>query len=639
MTERKRDIPIQTRLASLNSVDLEARTVNLTWSTGAQVRRTDFWTGRRYIEELSLSSDHVDLKRLNSGAPLLDSHANYQLRNVVGVVESAVIDGNEGRATVRFSKRADVEPILRDVQDGIIRNVSVGYSVRKYDVIEKEGTLPIYRAIDWEPMELSLVAIGADAGAGVRSMDAAMSRTNSCEFFYSSADAESNREVIMDNVQQKETAVPQTVNADAIRAEAIANERQRITDIRTAVRAGKLADIIADKLINEGASADQARAFVLNELANASQAVETRAAAGVQTVVDETETRRDAISIAIMHRYNPAIQLREDAREYRGMSLLDVARECVERSGTKTRGMSKLDISKRAFLTTSDFPGILANVANKTLRAGYESAPRTFTGWSRQTTAPDFKSIQRTQLGDAPAYELVNESGEFKRGTVGEGKETYSLATYGKIVALTRQAIINDDLSAFTRLPELMGRAAADFESDTVYAILTANAALINDSVTLFHSTHGNLAGSGTAISVTSLDVARAAMRVQKGIAGRPINITPQFLIVPAAKETLAQQYTSADFVSAQASNINPFKSALTVVVEPRLDASSTTAWYISASPAQVDTVEYCYLEGQTGVFLETREGFDIDGMELKGRLDFAAKAIDYRGLYKNPGA
>jgi hypothetical protein len=132
-------------------------------------------------------------------------------------------------------------------------------------------------------------------------------------------------------------------------------------------------------------------------------------------------------------------------------------------------------------------------------------------------------------------------------------------------------------------------------------------------------------------------------MRLQKGLEGRPINVQAKYLIVPARQETLAEQFTSADFVSAKSSDINPFRqgrpSALEVVPEPRLDATSALSWYMAADPAQIDTVEYAHLEGQEGVYIETRQGFDVDGIEIKARLDFAAKALDYRGLYKNPGA
>ena len=281
----------------------------------------------------------------------------------------------------------------------------------------------------------------------------------------------------------------------------------------------------------------------------------------------------------------------------------------------------------------------MLNVANKTLRASYEAAPQTFKPFSRQVTAPDFKTIARVQLGDAPTLDKVNESGEFKRGTISDGKEQYALATYGKVVAINRQTIINDDLGAFTRLPEMFGRAAADLQSDTVWGIITGNP-VMGDGTTLFHATHGNLAGTGTAIGITPLGDGRAALRKQKGLNGRFINVQPKFLLVPAAIETVAQQYvTQTNIVFAKASDYNPFANTLQVVAEPRLDANSLISWYLAADPAQIDTIEYAYLEGQEGVYLESRVGFDVDGVELKARLDFAAKAIDWRGFWKIPGA
>ena len=154
------------------SVDAERRTVELVWSTGAAVRRRDPWTGKRYDEVLSLEEAHVDLSRLNGGAPLLNTHGAWDLRDVIGVVERAWIaregEALVGRATVRFSDRADVEPIWRDVASGIVRNVSVGYAVRSYEITETDGQPPVWRAVDWQPLELSAVPIGADAAAGFR---------------------------------------------------------------------------------------------------------------------------------------------------------------------------------------------------------------------------------------------------------------------------------------------------------------------------------------------------------------------------------------------------------------------------------------------------------------------------------------
>jgi hypothetical protein len=188
-------------------------------------------------------------------------------------------------------------------------------------------------------------------------------------------------------------------------------------------------------------------------------------------------------------------------------------------------------------------------------------------------------------------------------------------------------------------VPALFANAAANYESDTVYGIFTANAALA-DTIALFEAaTHKNLTGTGTALSVTSLGVARALMRKQTTPQGAVMNLNPEFLIVPAALETIANQYVSSQFVAAQSSSVNPFAGKLQVISEARLDAASATAWYLAANSSAIDTVEYCYLEGQNGVYIETRNGFDVDGLEIKARLDFAAKAIDYRGVYKNVGA
>jgi hypothetical protein len=166
---------MQTRQVRMlpETADAEARRIEVVWSTGAKVRRRDWLTGKRYDESLSLEGPHVDLSRLNGGAPLLNSHGAFDLDKVIGVVEKAWIDdaGGEGRAVVRFSERDGVSAIWNDVEAGILRNISVGYQVRSYEITEEDGNTPLWRAVDWQPMELSAVPVGADAHAGFRAAD------------------------------------------------------------------------------------------------------------------------------------------------------------------------------------------------------------------------------------------------------------------------------------------------------------------------------------------------------------------------------------------------------------------------------------------------------------------------------------
>jgi len=138
-----------------------------------------------------------------------------------------------------------------------------------------------------------------------------------------------------------------------------------------------------------------------------------------------------------------------------------------------------------------------------------------------------------------------------------------------------------------------------------------------------------------------ALGLGRGELRRQKGPQGTPLNLVPRFIAVPTALETyMLQVVFPIDIASSDETKVVPqWVRSLVPIVEPRLDAASSTAWYLFADPAQVDTVEYCYLEGQQGVYIETKQGFEVDGIEIKARMDFGAAAIDYRGMQKNAGA
>ncbi|MBF0108755.1 MAG: peptidase U37 [Magnetococcales bacterium] len=688
--EKRIDLPMQVRSASFvpETVNAEAHTVEMVWSTGATVRRRDWMSGQSYDEILSMDPAHVRLGRLNGGAPLLNSHQASTLDDVIGVVDRAWItpgtNGYEGRASVRFSQREDVAPIFKDVQDGILRNVSVAYTVHKYEITEERGKVPVWRAVDWSPLELSAVPIGADPGAGFRSTEP---KTNPCEIVHTkgaemSDQARTPAEVATDSAantttpqatQPKGTEMPDPVaptedtaskpvetrsavlgkpddaptqtrattveDTESMIKRALAAERKRLADIYDAQEKLKVDRSFADKLVKEGVGLDDARRSLIDEAAKRSGEIQNHV---ITIGQDEKTTRNAAVENALLHRFDPTNhKLTDAAREWRGLTLLEMARTFLEKDNHRvTNGLSRHELATRALHTTSDFPTILANVANKTLRNAYETAPRTFQPFCRQVTANDFKAMTRVQLGEAPALDKVNEGGEYKRGPMGEGKESYRVETYGKIISISRQVLVNDDLNAFTRIPQLFGVAAANLESDVIWSIFTSNPNM-GDGVALFHANHKNLAAAGTTISVASLAAARKAMAVQTGLDGTTIlNVRPAFILVPAALEVTAEQLLAVNLFPAKSVDVvTPSIRSLVVIAEPRLDASSDKTWYLSSNPSQIDTIEYAYLEGQTGVYIETRMGFEVDGVEIKARLDFGAKAIDWRGFFKNPGA
>jgi hypothetical protein len=336
-------------------------------------------------------------------------------------------------------------------------------------------------------------------------------------------------------------------------------------------------------------------------------------------------------------------QLPETARRFRSRSLLENARLLLEARGVRTDSMSISDLAQRA-MSSSDFPFITADVANKILRAAYASQPRTFLNFCRRSSLVDFKAKNLVKLGEAPQLKEVPVGGEIKVGSMAEARESYKLRTYGVRLTMTREMLINDDLDAFTKLAASFGIQAVVLENDIVWALMLAAAgagATMSDGVALFHANHANLnTGVATALSVDGLSTMRQKMRLQKGIDGKTLmNLQLAHLLVPTTLETKAQQLTTQTNV-AKDGDVNPFTSAFrSIVVEPRMDAVSTTGFIGAADPGQVDTIEYAYLEGNDGVRVETREGFETLGVDIRAVHDFGAGLVDHRGFQRNTGA
>jgi len=323
--------------------------------------------------------------------------------------------------------------------------------------------------------------------------------------------------------------------------------------------------------------------------------------------------------------------------------MLDMARSSIELAGGKTTGMSRRELAEAALNcgtravgmnSTSDFPTILGNTINRTLRKEYDLQTRTFTSWANRGSARDFRTMTKVSLGEVGDFKEVKEGGEYEYTTLGEAGESYKVVKYGQIIAYTWEMMINDDLDAFSRIPRKIASAAARKQSDIVYAILTSNPNM-SDGVALFHANHKNLAAAG-AIGIDNLGLMRKLMRVQKGIDSKDfLNLTPEFLITGPANEQLALQYTSTQFTANVAGSVNVWAGLVKPIIEPRITDNS---WFFAASPNAIDTIEYSFLEGEGELFTEQRQGFEVDGVEIKARMVFGAKAIDFRGLAKNPG-
>ena len=569
----------------------------------------------------------------------------------------------------------------------------------------------MFTATDWEPFEISPCTVPADFNTCFLSAQPTGEVTifgtpqSGVIVALRAISPPKEKPVMQETTTQETGAEARVIDEQALataREQAVTAERQRVSEIQVLSAINGVDGTVISEFIAKGVPADQARKQITDQLAaKGTQTVhgeefKIRGESGASVTRDGIEQSFARMQMALLLRSDSRFFLArrrdhngndlgeyldgcgpeqqkhsaEMAREYRNFKLIDLAREALTFKGINPRGMDSTRIAELALQapsrtaeyfaggaeSTSDLPAILANVANKTLRQGYEAYPRTFQPFCRQVTAQDFKPINRVMLADAPVLQPLNEKGEYHRANLTDNNISYKLGTYGEIVALTRKVIINDDLQAFTRVPALLGVAAAQLESNTVWGVIISNPSAVyagdKTATALFAAAHNNSAHRVVASSIdntvqnavplTALGKARVAMRQQKGPQGTPLNLIPRYMAVPTALETyMLQLVYPINIASADATKVVPeWVRSLVPVVEPRLDAAANgvTAWYLIADPAQIDTVEYCYLEGQQGVYIETNQGFDVDGIEIKARMDFAAAAIDFRGMEKTPG-
>lgn len=584
---------LETRNARLTpeSLDREAGTVEVILSTGAPVKRAG------YVERLAIARDAVTLA---PRIPVLDSHRQSSIADIKGRVIDVRFEPNAITATLQISDPAALDAIAR----GDVTGVSIGYRVTRWTESRDANGDRVRTAAAWELIEASLVPVPADASALIRSSNSMTVETTAAL-----------------------AANPAPADADAV------NTRAAIREIGK--RAG-LPVTWADEQIDAGADLVTARAAAFEAMQ--AEPVKVRTATVGTSGEDPAVIRsRQAEALACrMGGGNPS----EAARPYMQMGLSDLARDHLARSGVAgVASLSREDILTRAMHGTSDFPALVTESGNRVLANAYQAAQSPLKRIAAQRTAADFRPLSTIRLGEAGKLERVNEAGEITSTTMGEAKESYALDTYARMFNLTRKALMNDDLGAFGRWSAIMGQAAAETEAALLVELLTqASGAgpVMQDGKRLFHADHGNLAATGAALSETTLSAARLAMRTQKGLDGKsPIAVTPRFLVVHPAQETVAEKLLTQIQANTSA-DVNVFGGKLELLVEPRLPE---TAWYVFADPSQAAVLEFAYLSSAPGPQMASRDGWEVLGREFRVHLDFGCGATDHRGAFRNAGA
>lgn len=552
---------------------------------------------------------------------------NHDSDEVIGKVLRAWIEDGKARTEVLFDDDDKSEKIWQKVRKGILKGVSVGYMVDVWEEVESGAvstsgriTGPAYIATRWSIYEISIVSVPADPNVGI-------GRSIKTE---GDKNMEDNKPKTSEPEKQEQTTDNRHTTNEG------QTENERIRGIVSLCREFDVTDEQLDGFIaDRNISVQDVEHTILEGLKRSNK---PSATTKVKVGAEDKEKFRNAATDAILMREGINVEKpAPGASDLRGASVRDYMIYCAKREFPEMKNLEFMDVQELARLAmtgTGGLPGILSNVANKSMAIAYQRANTTYQAWTSQGNNKDFKEATRYRLGEAGELIEIKESGEFKFDTLKEASATAKVLTYGRAWSLTRQAIINDDLGALTTIPAKYTYAAILGINRLVYKTLA-------DTSTLFTSARKNL-GTAGALSIETLGEARKLMRNFTNIGGKEkLNIAPKFLIVPSSLETKAQQLlqSTADPQGANSGVNNPFRNALTLITDSELDNYSEDAWYLAADPILAGGgIEVTYLNGKNSPTIDSRVSFTNLGMDFRIYIDYGVNIIDWRAFVKNPG-
>ncbi len=571
-------------------------------------------------DEILIHDDHsIDLSRMPlpvfvGHEPIVDEKKRGMLN--IGLVDRVWLENGRALGEVQLGQNATATAIWPDIKSKIVRYVSVTYKILPDSHVDNSGDRPKLMA-RWKPYETSIVGLPEDHNAQILA-------TRSLE------------------------TIPMEKSTFDIKS--IQSRQAEVAKVFEYFP--KYADLKA-RCLQEFVTVEQARTLLLDEMGKEVDEPDPNTRVANLDLVGPygdrrfggygaTHFRAAAVDGLLLREGVSVEKPHAGAADFRHCSLPQIAELCLRASNESTVGLSNAQLVSRA-LSTSDFPYLMADVMNKSLMSSFEVEPASHRVWTGVGTANDFRDLYKIRKSEVSPMEEVQEYGEYPLAQVFDSQESYRVRRYGQTFRISYEAMVNDDLGAFSRVPSAFGASAARLESDIVYNLLTSNPDMSDGTPLFDDANHGNyLTGSGSQLTDVNLGIARAKQRRQKGPTGQILNIVPTYLIVPAELENTGLSLLNAVMVATQETanisreQLNWIRN-LILVVEARLDENSTTAWYLASSFEQCETIERSYLNGEQ-VAVEQERRFSDDSLASRARFEIGAGVLDWRGLLKADG-
>lgn len=291
--------------------------------------------------------------------------------------------------------------------------------------------------------------------------------------------------------------------------------------------------------------------------------------------------------------------------------------------------------------STLSISSILSNVANKFLRDGWNAVDMTPMRIASIRNVRDFKAITTVSLTGDLMFEELGAAGEIKHGQLGELAYSNKADTYAKMLAITRQDIINDDLGALTAVPRRLGRGSALKLNDLFWTKF-----LGAETASFFSAGKSNLLDGVATMTLAGLQRADALFMNQTDPDGKPLGIMPQILVVPTALKAQALALMTSEKIKGDADEPdgNVWRGRFRVESSPYLSNSNYTgnsavAWYMMADPNELPMIEIAALNGRVEPTVETADAdFNVLGVQMRGYSDVGVALQEYRAAVKADG-
>jgi hypothetical protein len=641
MEDGGEDLPIAADPASTSVVgswNPETRTVEAVLSSGADVERYDYdenWNLVRYVERLRMTPESIRMDRLNSGhMPWLVMHRTHDVDCLIGYVKRAWLDENSQlRAEIYLSDDEESASAVAKIINGTLRGVSVGYWIYKEEVTTQPGQIELREAVDWEVFESSSVIVPADPTGAIRSQTQPPAPKRQEPSTMSTAPA------------------PIADNAAATRA-AIAAENKRVLAIQEKGRRLNIDDAtIAAMVADVDCTVEAAAVRMVDLLAEGQGKARVTPTPGLQFGEAEADKRAAALSDALEYKLGLRTELSDAARSVgvHDLRLTSIARALLENTDMACRGLvTPADICKRSIQhhmrsmggiqTAATLPSLLENVMNKQLIKPFVGEAASYEKISRRSDLPDFRSQSVVLMNAFPDLALIPEGDDVTYGKLTDGADTWALATYGKGLLLSFQAMINDDLSGIQQAIRTAPNAVYARRASLFWAMLTANSgAGQNVRGAAMISTGRKNAGTPGALAVGTVNelIQLLMQQLMPGSTDQYMQQTATHILLPAHYAQAWQQISQPYWLPTAAANAKTqLLMTLEVIAAPQLGISGNKPYYVVAN--ENTPFVHGTLQGQPGPQMEQETDFNSGGIKMKVVDHFGVKAVDYHGIAGN---